>query len=157
MGEEADKKTDPKVQKKRHGYRRGNSQQATPKKEKYKAPTSGLQDYLFTHGTVHDATNFTKVRDALVQYVGGSSLYKYATEQALAAMKNLVEPTFPDPPDPTEPVDPAKPTFKERKEQMEWEAAVKQQIQDKQSWKDVRVISSSNSSCSMWSLPWRMN
>ena len=139
MGEEADKKADPKVQKKRYGFRRGNSQQATPKKEKYKAPTSGLQEYLFTHGTAHDATNFTKVKDALVQHIGGSSLYKYATEQALAAMKNLTEPTFPDPPDPAEPADPAKPTFKERKEQMEWEAAVKQQIQDKQAWKDVKV------------------
>ena len=137
MGEEA-KKADPKVQKKKF-YRRGNSQQATPKKETYKAPSKGIEEFIFTYGTPNDATNFTKTKETLIQYIGGSSLYKHGTEYALNAMKRLEEPTFPDPPDPAPPVDPANPTFQEKKEQMKWESAVKQQILDQQAWKDVRV------------------
>ena len=139
MGEDGDKKIDPKGGGGRKPHFRRNQKPAQPKREKYEAPTKGLEKYLFTHGTPEDATNFTKVKDALRMYIGGSSLYKHGTEFALKAINNLTEPTFPDPPDPVTPVDPAAPTLIERKSMMVWETAVKQQLQDQQAWRDVRV------------------
>ena len=37
---------------------------------KYKAPTSGLEDVIFTWGTVQDAVKCEEVRNELAQHVG---------------------------------------------------------------------------------------
>ena len=42
-------------------------------KGKYKAPTSGLEEVIFTWGTVRDAAKYDEVRNKLAQHIGVQS------------------------------------------------------------------------------------
>eukprot|EP00956_Cyclotella_meneghiniana_P039152 scaffold166732_cov36-Cyclotella_meneghiniana.AAC.1 len=136
MGEEQERKIDPKGG--RRFYRK-KAAAATPKKEKYKAPTPGLEHLVFTIGTAEDATNFTKVKDGLAEYVGGSGRYKYRTEFAVNAVNDLVEPTFVEPADP--PARAANPTIADEKARMRWDEEFKQYLADERAWKDIKTAS----------------
>eukprot|EP00956_Cyclotella_meneghiniana_P026461 scaffold57247_cov37-Cyclotella_meneghiniana.AAC.7 len=133
MGEEHERKVDPKGGKK--FYRRRGA--TAPKQEKYKAPTPGLEQLVFTIGTAEDATNFTKVKDALAEYIGGSGKYKYGTEYAVNAVNDLVEPTFVEPADPIPKSDP--PTVAEIKAHKRWDEEFAQYLANERAWKDVKV------------------
>jgi hypothetical protein len=64
----------------------------TTSKTKYKAPTSGLEEVVFTWGTARDAAKFEEVKSELSHHVGVQS-WKYATEIS-KAMAELEEPAF---------------------------------------------------------------
>ena len=135
MGEEQEKKPDPKIQRKKF-YRRTNAQ-STPKKEKYKAPTDKLEHLVFTSGTPNDAANFTVVQEGLAEYIGSSGKFKPGTRYAIIAVADMENPSFPDPPDPQPKSEP--PTMEQIKEWKYWEAAIDKQIEDKQAWESVKV------------------
>ena len=139
MGEEEDKKVDQRAGGGRKPpYRRNNrAGNQQPKTEKYTAPTPGLENYVWTMGSANDAANYTKVRDALVKYIGGSALYKHGTKYAMTALTKLTNPTFTEPADPAPKSDP--PTVAEIKAWTIWEAALKKHIEAQQTWEDTKV------------------
>ena len=137
MGEDAgEKKIDPRAggRKKQH-YRRGNANQ--PKAEKYEAPTEGLTHMVWTVGTAEDATNYTKVKEALAKFIGASGKYKKCTKEAITAVDELKNPVFTDPEDPPAKDDP--PTMAQIKAWMTWEANMKKVIENRQGWEETKV------------------
>jgi hypothetical protein len=134
MGEDQDKKIDPKGGRK---FYRRQGQNNAPKKEKYKAPTPGLEHLVFTVGTAQDATNFTKVKDALAEYIGGSGKYKTGTAYAVTAVNDLVGPTIVEPADPPPKSDP--PTMKDIKTYKIWDDEFAQYLANERAWTDVKV------------------
>ena len=65
---------------------------ATTTKTKYKAPTSGLEEVVFTRGTARDAVKYEEVKSELSHHVGVQS-WKFATETS-KAMAGLEQPVF---------------------------------------------------------------
>jgi hypothetical protein len=68
-----------------------------PKQEKYRAPTPGLEDRIFTIGTAKDAANFLDVKKDLARWVGVN--FKIGSSMAQAAIDDLVEPSIVKPRD----------------------------------------------------------
>jgi hypothetical protein len=68
-----------------------------PKQEKYRAPTPGLEDRIFTVGTAKDAANFIDVKKDLARWVGVN--FKIGSSMAQAAIDDLVEPNITKPRD----------------------------------------------------------
>ena len=68
---------------------------ATTSKTKYKAPTSGLEEVVFTWGTARDAAKYEEVKSKLSHHVGVQN-WKFATETS-KAMAGLEEPVFTKP------------------------------------------------------------
>ena len=68
---------------------------ATTSKTKYKAPTSGLEEVVFTWGTARDAAKYEEVKSELSHHVGVQN-WKFATETS-KAMAGLEEPVFTKP------------------------------------------------------------
>jgi hypothetical protein len=63
-----------------------------PKQEKYRAPTPGLEDRVFTVGTAKDAANFLDVKKDLARWVGVN--FKIGSSMAQSAIEDLVEPSI---------------------------------------------------------------
>ena len=82
-------------------------------------------------------TNFTKVKDALAEYIGGSGKYKYGTEYAVNAVNDLVEPNIVEPADP--PAKSTPPTIAEIKAHKRWDEEYHQFLADERAWKDIKV------------------
>ena len=60
--------------------------------ERFKSPTTGLEDVLFTTGTNEDAANFIETKKRLARYVGACSYHGTATASLVIEM--MTEPTF---------------------------------------------------------------
>ena len=71
------------------------SSATTTSKTKYKAPTSGLEEVVFTWGTARDAAKYEEVKSELSHHVGVQS-WKHATETS-KAMAGLEKPGFTKP------------------------------------------------------------
>ena len=61
-------------------------------KEKFTAPTSGLEKSTFSQGTTRDAARFKNTLDKLAHNVG--MWHVYGSENAVKAMKDMAEPVF---------------------------------------------------------------
>ena len=68
---------------------------ATTTKTKYKAPTSGLEEVVFTWGTARDAAKYEEVKSELSHHVGVQN-WKFVTKTT-KAMAGLAEPGFTKP------------------------------------------------------------
>ena len=64
--------------------------------EQFKAPTTGLEDVLFTTGPNEDAANFIETKKLLVRYVGTCSYRGAATAALVIETTNLrpIKPTL---------------------------------------------------------------
>ena len=100
MGE-GDIKPDPKKDQRKRGGR-GNRQwrnNATPAGSKYKAPTQGLEEYVYDCGAPKDAANFTIVTEKLCNYFQAS--LNMGSDVAWA-LRNLQHPVIDFPNEPGE-------------------------------------------------------
>ena len=61
-------------------------------KEKFTAPTSGLENVTFSRGTTRDAASFKDTLDKLAQHFG--TWHMYGAANAAKAMKDMAEPIF---------------------------------------------------------------
>ena len=61
-------------------------------KEKFTAPTSGLEKVTFSWGTTRDSAMFKDTLDKLTQHVG--TWHVYGEANAAKAMKDMAEPDF---------------------------------------------------------------
>ena len=61
-------------------------------KEKFKAPTSGLEKVTFSRGTTGDVVRFKDTLDKLAQHVG--MWHVYGSAKNAKAMKGMAEPVF---------------------------------------------------------------
>ena len=86
-----------------HGGRIGTPYPSTTL-EQFKAPTTGLEDILFTTGTNKDAANIIDTKKRLARYVGTCS-YRGVAKSSLV-IETMTEPTF------TTNTRPTKPTLK---------------------------------------------
>ena len=82
--------------KKRNRFRSTGGQSAPKSDAKFKAPTPGLEDVHFTHGTSMAAADFSQVQSKLSRYVGSKAKGVMGTK-AIMSLKNpnLAEPIEP--------------------------------------------------------------
>ena len=82
--------------KKRNRCRPSGGQSAPKSDAKFKAPTSGLEDVYFTHGTSMAAAEFSQVQLKLSRYVGSKAKGAMGAK-AIMSLKNpnLAEPIQP--------------------------------------------------------------
>jgi hypothetical protein len=79
------------------------SARPTQKKEKFKAPTPGLENQIFKVGGAEDAAAFAEVTKALTRYAGAN--FKVGAAMAVEAIKDRSAPDLKEPeeaPDPKE-------------------------------------------------------
>ena len=82
--------------KKRNRFRPSGGQSAPKLDAKFKAPTPGLEDVHFTHGTIMAAAEFSKVQSRLSRYMGSKAKGGMGAK-AIMSLKNpnLAEPIRP--------------------------------------------------------------
>ena len=82
--------------KKRNRFRPSGGQSALKSEAKFKAPTPGLEDVHFTHGTRMAAAEFSQVQSKLSRYVGSKAKVAMGAN-AIMSLKNpnLAEPIRP--------------------------------------------------------------
>jgi hypothetical protein len=120
MGDDPGRKPKVEIGKRtnKHYGKRHRSDNIDRKPSAFKAPTSGLEDKVFTVGDARDAANFEEVRKAIGNYAGIT--FKYCGPEARAAIERGVAPTFNEPTDPqTSGADP--PTIADIKIKQKWE------------------------------------
>ena len=104
MGENSDKDEKPPKERRRR-WRGGKKFRPATPGSKYKAPTSGLEGYIYESGAAKHAAQFTETTEKLCNYM--QSNYKSGADVA-AALRQLRELTItmpdarPDPPTPPE-------------------------------------------------------
>jgi hypothetical protein len=99
MGED----TKPKVVVKSRGRWNAGQRPIAAKKEKFKAPTPGLEHHVFRVGDAKDAAAFTDISKALARYAGSN--FKVGAAMAVKAIEDLSAPDLSPPeeaPDPTD-------------------------------------------------------
>ena len=127
MGEEEKK---PKVEGKpqKPGWKRTHSRTGAEKREKYRAPTPGLEDDVFAVGTAQDAANFEEVRRRLGRYVAVN--FKNGGAMAQTAIERLEEPVIEEPED--------LPDAASRMQEKKWEIEYDKYHKQLNAWDDAR-------------------
>ena len=97
------------------------------KKEKYKAPTPGLEHQVFRVGDAKDAAAFTDVSKALWRYAGSN--FKVGAAMAVKAIEDLAPPDLSPPEEAPDPTDALKYKM--------WELGVDSWGKKKMAWEDA--------------------
>jgi hypothetical protein len=123
MGEEETKpKVEHKPKKGHHGHRHFHA------KPKFKAPTPGLEDVVFTTGLTKDAVEFEENKKKLGRYIAVTFKAGGATVQR--AIETMMAPTFNKPADLT--------TGATKMQEKEWEMGYEEWRRDKRVWEEVK-------------------
>ena len=79
----------------RRGAQASSGRTAVVPKEKFTAPTSGLENLTFSRGMTRDAARFKDNLDKMAQHFGTWHVYGAANTEK--AMKDMAEPVFTQP------------------------------------------------------------